>query len=545
MHEKSIRRGLRAVPFGQKLVAAGIAVVIGSGFSIWSRNRDQAAATAVLSFDGAVAPQVEPEIMQAREPAVVFARSILNDDALRELAAQAGAADHAEEVRLRLELEEPSANVLQVRYPGGDQKLSAAVANAAANLLLAWRPQVKTEAAPSIPPAGAATAAANKRHHFRPSRDVRDLEAQMAAVDQKLSALNAEQLQARVPQKTEAPVHPSSANIEQRHALESQLAVAEKRLDDLRTRYTDEYPEVDTEKENIAEIQRQLAALRPGVAETQQATSPQKAVGVGNGEADRLRRERESLVEAIANERRHEALRNGQDSPREAVPGGEKAALPALDEPKASSPFSLVHAAVSGKNGSLWPWAVAGVFCGLLYLAGSIWRYRMVDKTKSTEDRSRAAEPPEQSQPEREELTSQPEFPGKVATPYSDGLMQDDAEWSRALRRNIARTPIGRAEEVQAIRDEVFAVRDEGLTYRSAESQKTHYEDLQLMREKIRQNPNSWTAHLEKARMALTDGNFETAIEEMNLAMPVAPEKMKPKLSQIITHMANSMDINL
>ena len=93
MRERTILLHFFAVPLRQRLVAAGIAVVMGSGLFVWSRySATPPATTAVLSFDAGAVRQAEPGIMNAnaKEPAVAIAQSILSDEVVGELAKQAG-----------------------------------------------------------------------------------------------------------------------------------------------------------------------------------------------------------------------------------------------------------------------------------------------------------------------------------------------------------------------------------------------------------------------------------------------------------------------
>ena len=144
MQERTILMRLSALPLRQKLVAGGIAVAIGSGLLVWSRYAAPPATTAVLSFD---ADQAGTGAMNAnaKEPAVALAQSILSDEAVRGLAKQASVSFHSGknevvEFRSRLDMAQTSPGLLRVNYKDTDKKLSAAVANAVANTLVAWMP---------------------------------------------------------------------------------------------------------------------------------------------------------------------------------------------------------------------------------------------------------------------------------------------------------------------------------------------------------------------------------------------------------------------
>ena len=78
----------------------------------------------------------------AKGPAVTLAQSILSDEAVRELEAGRGIFSSNKSVvaefRSRLVLAQTSAGLLRMNNKDTDKKRSAAVANAVANLLVAW-----------------------------------------------------------------------------------------------------------------------------------------------------------------------------------------------------------------------------------------------------------------------------------------------------------------------------------------------------------------------------------------------------------------------
>ncbi len=207
MRERTILLHFFAVPLRHRLVAVGIAVVMGSGLFVWSRySAPPPAATAVLSFDADAVRQAEPGIMNAiaKEPAVAIAQSILSDEVVGELAKQAGvpftgSESDAAKFRSRLDMAQTPASLLRVNYKDTDQKLSAAVANAFANMLVAWTPTPGVATAtsapgrPSAPLAGPAFAKSGhqRRRSHAWSPTLRELEMQLAVTNRKLTALYA------------------------------------------------------------------------------------------------------------------------------------------------------------------------------------------------------------------------------------------------------------------------------------------------------------------------------------------------------------------
>ena len=555
MRERMILLRFLAVPLHHKVVAAGIAVAVGIGFFAWSHHdATQSATKAVLSFDADTAWEAVPRIMSAheKEPAVALAQSILSDETVKELATQAGVKSDAVKFRSRLEMMQPSDKLLYVNYRDADKKLSAAAANAVANLLVGWRTSpfvAPAMPAPAAPQSASFTthAIAQPHRHRRPlharSDVLRDLEAQLAVTDQKLAALNARRPQASTSQKAGAATPPLSTENEQRRVLEAQLGAVQKKLDDLRVRYTDEYPDVENAKENIVEIRQKLASLRPVSNEVEQAAKPQ-IPDAGVNEASQLRQERAQLTRAIAAEKRHEAMQRDQaaseagDTPAAMLVGSPSLPRTGTVHPPVNpvarqflrSPFALVQ--LAGTDGTshgedslfiVWYGALAGIFCGLLYLGGAIWRYRPIEGAVGLE---------------RLALNN---MPGAEETKkHTEHSIHSENSWEEEIRKAISLTDLSQKEEALAMdRQQQAHDRGAGLL-----GQLRYDEISRAICEKIKRDPNSWMAHTEGARVAIEMGDFDTAIREMNLAITVAPEKLKAPLGKIITQLDGGVNIN-
>jgi hypothetical protein len=435
MQEKNILLCFLALPLRHKLAAAGIAVVAASGFFFWSQRGAARLTTAELSFDAGEARQIEPVAMQVKAPAVALAQSILNDGAMQGVAKRTGVKSDAAEFRSHLEMTQPSANSLHVVFHDIKRETSVAVANAVANLLAAWKPApavpVATahapQAAPLMPPA-----AAKPHSHTRPlhslegqsqTADMQSLEAQLAATDKKIAALDAATAQASTSRKSEVSPRAPSAENEQRRQREAQLSAAQKKLADLRLRYTDEYPDVESAKENIVEIQQNLASLRRTGNVAEPPANPPKPEPPSN-KASQLHEERARLVEKIADEKRREAKRRDRvasavdESPalriresrlehptveqqaatftsqsvlRRQVPAGtntaqsqEQGPYPEHLDRMGMSPFTVIQYASSRRASdeihglAIWLGAALGITCGFIYLAFALRWFRAI-----------------------------------------------------------------------------------------------------------------------------------------------------------------------
>jgi len=425
MGERTILLHFVAVPLQQKLVAVGIAVAIGSGLFVWSRHSAQPpATTAVLSFDAGAARQADPMNANAKEPAVALARSILSDEAVRELAKQAGvpfssSTSGPAEFRSRLDMAQTSERLLRVNYKDTDKELSAAVANAVANMLVAWIPASVVAADTSAPArrggllAKPAFAKSRRQRHplYSQSNDLLELERQLAVAERKLTALYA----------------------------------------------------------------RAFAAQKSHVASPSSATDA--------NETDQLRLERARLIQAILVEKRREAGLRDQTASK-----GENSASPAqtvslpLPGPVPvrqslntvggqiwQRPFTLVRlagdaGASRSESGLSWYWPLAGILCGLLYLGGAIWRYRPIEQTA-----------PLELPVLNIRLTAE-----KATTEFAGSFINTEDRWTKEVLDSLSLTGIGHEDEAFAARQRPLAVDSQPQVDRSAQGLlgHSHYDEV-------------------------------------------------------------------
>ncbi|MGC1297238.1 MAG: hypothetical protein WA869_19585 [Alloacidobacterium sp.] len=199
------------------------------------------------------------------------------------------------------------------------------------------------------------------------------------------------------------------------------------------------------------------------------------------------------------------------------------------------SPFTLVRLASYNEPVSWWHGALAGILCGFLYLSSAMWRFLPIQGAAAQErfvlkDKSGAAEANQAN------------------------TSADFESWEKQVREAIALTDIGRQEEARAasegrVNGNATELRygltsDPGNVPHNELKGNLHFHEVEeAIRAKAKREPNSWMAHTEEARTALAGGDYDRAIKEINLAITVAPEKMKPQLGKIITQLDKSMSV--
>jgi hypothetical protein len=382
-----------SIPPGYKFIAVVVAAATACGLYAFLRYGEaQLALAASLSFDSAVAQQLDPGDTSAPDPAVVLGQSILSDSVVAGLVPQtplaaSAPADAIGEFRTRLELTQPAAGLLRVRYRDPDPAQAATTANAVAKALAEWslsttsaRPRAanaRLTPAPGpkrVPASGAApqhTAAAEQHAagaELSLATALGELQAQLSAADQRASAgAGAES--------------PSQSEHDRQRHLESQVRAAQQKLEDLRNEFAHS-GSASGGQARLDAIQQALALFWPSAAGLNTA---------GTSEAQ-LDYEREQLSRDIGViEQQHQAAQRAEaaNSASANRPSQQTAPLAWQPQPAAAAvaisppvsgagpnPFHLERMAGLPAPVAWWPSALIGCFCGLLYWGVAFVRYR-------------------------------------------------------------------------------------------------------------------------------------------------------------------------
>jgi len=347
-----------AVPLGHKFIAVLIAAAVGGGVYTWFRHDAvQRASSAELSFDMHAARRIDSGLVQAHEPAVVFAQSVLTDQRIAELSKSAylstsGMMSRVGEFRSRLELTQPTdatGQELQVFFRDPDPAKGVATANAVADALTKWvpspdgpgaiteptatTPQPAAQQTPAKTAAPAPAAAAKATPAPAPAVKKSAPLAENGASGSLAAGLGALQEQlSSTSQKLEGAGFEGSkgrayAQSEKQQLLKSQVHAAEAKLVELRGQAT------GNDRARLGQIQEALASI----------------LGRGGAgvSASQLRREIEGLTRAISvvDEQRAAVEKEG------AVADSSSAApTPARSTPDTSSAAAAAAASSSGSK---------------------------------------------------------------------------------------------------------------------------------------------------------------------------------------------------
>jgi hypothetical protein len=442
MRAGSIVARLIALPLRHKLMAVGIEVAFITGCLVWARHlpRLEYTSSALLSFDEFAAAHLASGGVQTdHQQAAALAESVLSDEVLKTLCWQLGlpqdpSGGEAARFRSGLMLSQDSPSKLRVTWRGDDRGQAMAVANAVAVLLASWIPEdarglPSDSVAPLPDPAIALTApteptprmvevmdrlSRQRAHRESVLREQKQLRFEIATADQRLAAIGEEvrRLEASIRQVNAERETEAAA----RQPLVAVLDADQKKLDVLRARYTDAYPDVEAAQERIVETEKKLAtmpAVRPAPdADQSRLVSTRKEMNNLGAERERLLHqllEKASLEMRLRNqdaEGSAQATRLDQASPEpQAVQSkpvlSGPAAAAALTAPSAQTtnsadsdrlrPFMVLEPAADaeGTDGRYlvlnWLLGVVGPLCGILYLVFAVWWFRVVRDVEALE----------------------------------------------------------------------------------------------------------------------------------------------------------------
>jgi tetratricopeptide (TPR) repeat protein len=129
----------------------------------------------------------------------------------------------------------------------------------------------------------------------------------------------------------------------------------------------------------------------------------------------------------------------------------------------------------------------------------------------------------------------------------ADRSIAIEDRFENEITKARALTVLGRTDEALATQKRALAMSTEQQAYDFARTlQRLGQQDLALsiFRDNIKKNPESPTARLEAARLAVAKGDYGAAIVEMRRAIAVAPPQLKAVFGDLLRQLENRVDIN-
>jgi hypothetical protein len=118
-----------------------------------------------------------------------------------------------------------------------------------------------------------------------------------------------------------------------------------------------------------------------------------------------------------------------------------------------------------------------------------------------------------------------------------DNLLTKSRILDQMGRKNEAKTTLARAlDKASPIQLHVYA--------RQLQGEKRPEEAFAIFRANYKKYPNQWFVHSGMARVYTAQGDYDSAVKEMKLAMASAPENTKSALEGLVKRLENKEDIN-
>ena len=106
---------------------------------------------------------------------------------------------------------------------------------------------------------------------------------------------------------------------------------------------------------------------------------------------------------------------------------------------------------------------------------------------------------------------------------------------------------MGRTQEADAARKEALDKANALQLYfyaRQLQAAKKQEEAFAIFRSNAKKFPDYWTSHVGLARVYSRQGDFDSAVKEMQLALTTAPDSNKPNLENYVKRLEAKDDIN-
>jgi len=133
------------------------------------------------------------------------------------------------------------------------------------------------------------------------------------------------------------------------------------------------------------------------------------------------------------------------------------------------------------------------------------------------------------------------------AMKWEDRSIQIEERFENLLGKSQILELQGKKQEAEAMKTKALETAN-GLQLhfygRSLQQRKKQDEGFGIFKVNVKKHPNEWYTHGELARMASAKGDFDTAVKEMKLALPAAPDVAKPGIQRLIGRLEKKEDIN-
>jgi len=133
------------------------------------------------------------------------------------------------------------------------------------------------------------------------------------------------------------------------------------------------------------------------------------------------------------------------------------------------------------------------------------------------------------------------------ALKYEDQSIEVEKRFDNLLTKASILEALGRKDDAEANRKQALAMANPlqlHLYARRLQAEKHQDEAFAIFRENARKHPDEWFVHSGMARIYSSQGKFDDAAKEMNLALASAPDGQKSYVQSLVKRLQSKQDIN-
>ena len=128
-----------------------------------------------------------------------------------------------------------------------------------------------------------------------------------------------------------------------------------------------------------------------------------------------------------------------------------------------------------------------------------------------------------------------------------DRSIQTEERYENLMNKSLILAAMGRQNDATTFRTKALDKANSQQLYfygRQLQSEKKQEEAFALYRSTAKKFPDEWTSHVGMARVYSSQGDFDHAVKEMQLAITVAPDSNKSNLENYVKRLQSKNDIN-
>lgn len=133
------------------------------------------------------------------------------------------------------------------------------------------------------------------------------------------------------------------------------------------------------------------------------------------------------------------------------------------------------------------------------------------------------------------------------ALKYEDRSIQAEERFDNLITKARILDLLNRKDEASKVRSQALVLANAIQLHvygRQLQQQGKQDEAFAVYRDNIKKNPGHWLVHNELARLAVSKGDYDTAVKEMKLAAAGATDGNKPAIEALVKRLENKEDIN-